>query len=639
MSVLGIDIGSETIKVVELAKAGRGYKLLNCAVGPTPPGSVSDGDIQDPQQVGEALRELLKENRFSGNKVVTSVQGQKSMVVRIIDTLPRMSKNELAANIDDEVARHIPFPPSQVIMDYTVVERPNEPPDSPNMEVLFAAVQPEVVDMVIDALKVAKLKPLAIDVQPLALSRSLVEVGSTGGGVGETVAVVNIGATVTELCVIRDGLLHFPRTMPIAGRSVTQRLSEGLGISEQQAEIQKVQYGSVRPLPPGARAAQAAQTSEPVAEEDLRLDEADLAFDTFDKAEESDVGFGGTGTAGFTFTATDEDTAEVHVEDAEAGRAAFDLSDELDTEGPSFDFGLDDDSSTKHSLAPDDEDDKQAPVPDDGTLPPSDDTEDDLGAPAFHFDFTDTEEEGAAPPEPETPPTATASTDTPDDTPSTEDHDDEEFGFDFSTDAASTETQTGEEVQFDFSLGEGDDTSSVATGTVHDDDSSTDVGSSFDLGDLATQDEGVDFGVSELSEDTGDNVGVAFDISDIGEVPLTPATQPQLHETVAMGDETAQVRQVMEPVMREIAVEISRSLDFYRSRYEGTVVDRVVVVGGTARVDGLPQFLEDELGLPVDRGDPLAQLTIANPRLTDEDLQHYAPVLAVAVGLALRELM
>jgi len=460
------------------------------------------------------------------------------------------------------------------------------------------------------------------------------------------VAVVNVGATVTELCVIRDGLLHFPRTMPIAGRGVTQRLSEGLGISEQQAEMQKVQYGCVTPLPPGSRPEPVVVVEEPAGE--LALPgEAELAFHAFDESEESDVGFGGTGTGGFTFTTDEEPAAELHVEEGEAGRDAFELSDDLDTEGPTFSFGLDDDEPTKHSLLPDDdEDDGPAPVPE-GEAEFEFGDEVDLETPAFHFEFTDTEEETApTPPTPPTPPTA--STDTPDDaTELMPEAEEPALGFEFSTDEGSTETQTGEEVEFSFDLGAGEAATSLPAAASADDGSSTDVGSSFDLADLATQDEGGDFATTgvafEESDDLslGESGGVAFDISDIGEAPTVAAAPPAatVHVAVGVGDEAAQVRQVMEPVMREIAVEISRSLDFYRSRYEGTVIDQVVVVGGTARVEGLPQFLEDELGVPVDRGDPLAHLTIANPRLTDADLQRDAPVLAVAVGLALRELM
>ena len=69
-------------------------------------------------------------------------------------------------------------------------------------------------------------------------------------GLGETVAVVNIGATVTDLSIIKDGILHFPRTIMLGGRSITTRISEGLQVSEAQAERLKRQYASVKPLPP-----------------------------------------------------------------------------------------------------------------------------------------------------------------------------------------------------------------------------------------------------------------------------------------------------------------------------------------------------------------------------------------------------
>ncbi|NUP99674.1 MAG: type IV pilus assembly protein PilM, partial [Armatimonadetes bacterium] len=366
MSILGIDIGSDTIKVVEMAKAKGGYRLLNYGIAPTPPDSVVDGDVRDPEMVAEALKQLLKTHKIKSNRCVASVQGSKSTVVRIIE-LPRVSKNELAETMKFEVERHIPFAASQIIMDYAVVDRPGEPLDAPNMEVLFAAVQEEVVELLCDTLRRSKLKPRAIDVQPLALSRSLVETTSAGHGIGETVAVINMGATITELSIVRDGLLHFPRAIPIAGRSISQRLSEGLGISEQQAERQKREYATVRPLPPGAAPA----VPEPEAEEEPTVDVADVAlgYDVFetDSGEESDVGFGGTGTGESGFSFEETDAAEVQTQEP-AGSSAFELSDEGDSEGPSFDFGFDDDSKgPSYSLSPkdEDEDDPEAPVPDD----------------------------------------------------------------------------------------------------------------------------------------------------------------------------------------------------------------------------------------------------------------------------------
>jgi type IV pilus assembly protein PilM len=108
------------------------------------------------------------------------------------------------------------------------------------------------------------------------------------------------------------------------------------------------------------------------------------------------------------------------------------------------------------------------------------------------------------------------------------------------------------------------------------------------------------------------------------------------------GDEERQKREIydaMLPVLGELVTEIRRSLEYYRSRHEGAEVHRLILVGGTARLPGLPEFLSEELGIPAERGDPVVPLTVANPHLSDELLHELSPVLAVAIGLAVRDLM
>ncbi len=615
MAILGIDFGSDTIKVVEMAKGGGGYRLLNYGITPTPPDSIVDGDVRDPEMVGEALAQLLKLRKIKPGPAISSVQGQKSTVIRIIE-MPRMDKKELAGSMGFEIERHIPFAASEVIMDYQVVDRPGEAPDSPNMEVLFAAVQADAVHDQVKALQAAKVKPRAIDVQPLALINALLAVQGHAAVVGETVAIVNLGASVTELCIVRDGVLHFPRTIPIAGRSITQRLSEGMGVSELQAERLKWEHANVRPLPPGAQPV-VAVAPEPEQVKPTVDDELGFA-DVFDSepGDDSDLGFGGSGTGhkvDFKFEDTPETAdVQVHTDDDDSPRIELD-----DDDGGGDDlFKFTDEDTTSHSLspAPDDEDEADPPVPDDD-------------GPAFSFDDPDDAEEGELgfSPGDELPAAAE---------PAAADEEDFVFGFgDDEAPAAEGATST----EFDFALSDDTDTSSLSSTSSGTDSSlGTDIGSSFDLGDLATSDEGgLDFDLGDLSDDSAESgTGVAFDVGDDDAGPAHPVIVP------VAGDEASQVRQVIEPVVAEIAEELGRSLDYYRSRFEGSVIDRVLIVGGSSRIEGLSEYLEAQLGIrEVDYGDPLAHLTIANKQLNDDDLRRDAPVLAVAVGLALRELM
>jgi len=654
MSILGVDIGSDTIKVVEMAGGKGRLKLLNYGITPTPPGAVLNGDIQDAEMVADALKQLVKTRKIASKQVVSCVQGQQSVVVRIIE-IPRMGKAELADTMKFEIERHIPFPANQIILDYTVLQRPGEPNDTPNMEVLFGVAQEETINVHVAAIKGAKLKPKAIDVQPLALGHSLVERSEGTRGLGETVAVVNIGSNVTDLCIIKDGILHFPRTIMVGGRSVTQRLSEGLGVSEQQAERLKRQYGSLAPLPPhlaafvGQQQAAAEGDAAPAAEAPAAA-ALDFGADLFtlEPDENSDVGFGGTGAATGFEAPADEPLVERFVEEEEAGRTPFSLSEGGGDAGDLFDLGVEMKTPTKPEPPPS----AAAPAPDPAAE--SDQT--------FLFDFGDSPAAESATGE-SAPPAASQ---------------DDTFVFDFGASAppgAGAVTAPSEEHEFEFEFdlasepgapagagGEGGDEdsfvfdfggageSSLSTATAGSSTSpsaqggstfgfggdqapSGELEASYDLGFLATEtgDSGPDLEAVVSSLGDSDLSGLDDLESDAG-----PAEAP---ETLTPEDEELlRVRDVISPVVSELVQEVQRSLDYYRSRYEGAVVDRVTLVGGTARMPGLAEYFEHELGITVDNGDPLDGVTIASSKLSDAELAQDAPLLAVAVGLAMREL-
>jgi type IV pilus assembly protein PilM len=735
MSVLGLDIGSDTIKVVDM-KGGRGHlTLVNYGIAPTPPGSVVAGDVQDPEAVADAIRQLIKTRRIAGKHVVSCVQGQQSVVVRIIE-IPRMGKSELNDTMSFEVERHIPFSASHFIMDFTPVERPNEPQDTPNMEVLFAAAVESMIDDHVAALRAAKLKPTAIDVQPLALSHSLVEGPSGNAGLGQTVAVVNIGANSTDLSIIKDGLLHFPRTIPIGGRSITQRISEGLGISEQQAEKLKRRYGSMAPLPPELAAHLTAAQAPAEAVEAPVTSGLDFAADDLFtlESDDSDMGFGGTGTAGMTFTSpAAAELPEVTFDDgpAPAPRAAAPVGLDLPPGGPSFDFGLpagpadepeapearfDEgafDFGAPAAAAPtpaeasfdfavsDEPTGASASLPDDPEATAFEFELGDLGdfgdsggassssdsgaaasgstggaaaapaAPAdsggsdettfdFGFDKLDGGAKGSgpqhklAPDEAHGEPHATPDKgqgDSPD-----QDHD---FAFDLDSDGGGSTLASGSgsgsgsgsapvspaESSFDFAFDDAGGGSSLAGGghTEAPAAGATEVGSSYDLGFL-TSDTGSSGGSLDLSLESGPTTSDlgGFDLEESHPPAAAPAAAAAPGALAVLSEdeeELLRVREVMEPVVRELAQEVARSLEYYRSRYEGAVVDRVVLVGGTARIDGLDRFFEDELGLTVENGNPLAEVDIAGGKISPDDLERDAPLLAVAVGLAMRHLI
>ncbi len=258
-AVLGLDIGSETTAIVELG-GGRGSIELASrpVVMQTPPDMMQNNVIVDPEAVGTAIKECLRENGIKTNKVVSSVGGQSSLVVRITE-VPQMSDAELKEAMQWDVERHIPFPATDIIVDYRPIERPDADAETPNMEVLLAVAQEDMINAHVEALQAAGLQPLAIDVEPLAASRALVNIAAEQMA-GQTVAIINIGANTTDITIVRDLILSFVRPVPIAGSSLTRAIGQAFIVEEDEAERLKRQYAMLgdggapapAPTPPAA---------------------------------------------------------------------------------------------------------------------------------------------------------------------------------------------------------------------------------------------------------------------------------------------------------------------------------------------------------------------------------------------------
>ena len=162
--VLGLDIGTQAIKAVELKLVGGEIRLLGRPVVlPTPEHAVSGGRIVDTAALGEALTDLLTRSGFGTKKVIASVGGDTDVVVRIIE-VPKMTGKELEEAIQWELERQAPFPVDQAVYDYRPIEREDAPADAQNIEVLLAVAQEEMVDAHVETIMGAKLTPISIDV-------------------------------------------------------------------------------------------------------------------------------------------------------------------------------------------------------------------------------------------------------------------------------------------------------------------------------------------------------------------------------------------------------------------------------------------------------------------------------------------
>jgi len=485
--LIGIDIGSQQIKIAELRPGKTGLTITALGIGPTPVGVVQNNIITDPAAMGVALKQLMRESGITVKRAVGCISGQNAVVIRIIE-VPRMTDAELKETMKWEVERHVPFAPSETVLDYQpLVPRTPEAATGPNMEVLLAVAQQDAVSNYIDTLFVAGLDPTAIDIEPLAISRAVLDLADgrpvarpqaavgepafADGGFAETVAIVNIGAANTDIAIFQGGQLTFPRSLPLAGDSLTRAIAEALQYTMEQAERVKRDYAVVQldrmAVYTGTAYEEGYETPQFQDEDNFNLnDDADNPFDLNPQSPdfgnafrtEADPPLGGTAFGGTAF----------------GGPPAFD---DLDRTQPI--------SRRTLNLA--------RPAPSD--IPP-----------AFM------------------PPT-----------------DDVGFGL------------------------------AGAGGGANE---------------------------SKLRDD--------------------------IFEAIA-------------PVLGELASEIRRSLDYYRSRGAQVSIDRVLLTGGSAGLTNLAAFLQNELQAPVAVASPLAALPVTSKHFDPSYLPTIGPAFTVAVGLAARD--
>lgn len=231
-SVLGVDIGSQKIKIAEVKLQGREPTITALGIADTPEGAVDHTGVYNGDAVGQVLKDLAAASGCSVNHVVVSIAGQASVLVRTLE-VPKMNPAELKEHMNWEITRNIPFAESTVVSDFKAFEP--EDPDAQNLDVVMAISPQSAVDTVVALVKKAGKQTSAIDVEPLGIARSL----QTSYGqdlAGQTICVVDIGHKTTSINIYRNGKLLLPRTVPLGGEMITRALADGLGISVEEAE-------------------------------------------------------------------------------------------------------------------------------------------------------------------------------------------------------------------------------------------------------------------------------------------------------------------------------------------------------------------------------------------------------------------
>ncbi len=241
-SVVGVDIGSSTLKVVEAVSTNTGWELLAAAVDRCPPDAIKDGVVRDVQEVGAAIRRMLREAGIKATGAVCGISGSQVIVRQV--QFPKMSEALLRKSIKYEAGKFISSSIEDSVVEFEIIGDAEEPGQ---MNVWLVAAPREMVDSRVAVLEAAGLEPLAVDVEAFALIRSIVELSSTDRFLNETVALVDMGASHTDVNIVSRGEFALTRNIPIAGDSFTNAIKNLTGCSFEEAEQAKLEMARACP--------------------------------------------------------------------------------------------------------------------------------------------------------------------------------------------------------------------------------------------------------------------------------------------------------------------------------------------------------------------------------------------------------
>jgi type IV pilus assembly protein PilM len=241
-NLVGVDIGSSSVKVVQLKEAKNRYQVVRWGYAPLPPQTIIDGHIMNPGAVTEALARVFHDSKITKRDVAVGVYGQ-SVIVRKI-TVPMMTAQELEQQIGWEAEQHIPFDIKVMSIDYEVLRKRQE---AGQMDLLLVAAKKDEINDYASILKEAKLKPAVVDINAFTIQNIFEH--QNGLNPEGSLALINVGAAVTSLNIISQGVSAFTREITNAGNTITEEIQKQCNVPYEQAEAYKCGGGATDIVP------------------------------------------------------------------------------------------------------------------------------------------------------------------------------------------------------------------------------------------------------------------------------------------------------------------------------------------------------------------------------------------------------
>ncbi|HHJ38162.1 MAG: pilus assembly protein PilM [Methylothermaceae bacteria B42] len=241
--LLGIDISSAAVKLIELSKNGDRYRVESYAVEPLPPDAVVEKNITNVETIGKVLKSVVKKSGTRLKHAAVAVSGS-AVITKVIAMPASLSEQELEEQIELEADQYIPYSLDEVSLDFEVLG-PND--KNPEMnDVLLAASRRENVDNRVAALELAGLKAAVVDVEAYALENTfgLLSAHMPDNVTEESaIAVADVGATMTTFNVLYKNRIIYTREQGFGGKQLTEEIQRRYGLSYEEAGLAKKHGG------------------------------------------------------------------------------------------------------------------------------------------------------------------------------------------------------------------------------------------------------------------------------------------------------------------------------------------------------------------------------------------------------------
>ncbi|MCP1676881.1 type IV pilus assembly protein PilM [Natronocella acetinitrilica] len=241
-SLLGIDISSTAVKLLELKGQDGRFRVESYAVEPLPPNAVVEKNIANLEAVGETIKKAVKRSRTKLKDAALAVPASAAIGKTI--TMPAdVSEAEMEAQIELQADQYVPYPLEEVSLDFQVLGPSAGNPNT--VDVLLVASRSENVEVRVDACEAAGLKPRVMDVESYATENAfrLLAEDLPGKGIDQTIAILDVGSTMTTLTVLEDHRIVYTREQVFGGRQLTEEIMRRYGLSYEEAGRAKRQGG------------------------------------------------------------------------------------------------------------------------------------------------------------------------------------------------------------------------------------------------------------------------------------------------------------------------------------------------------------------------------------------------------------